>query len=154
MNINFISSTLNDLEEICNLNNTLFKLEKTHYDEILITDWPLTTEGQAYFKDMILHHYVQVAVLNDHIIGYLAGSINEKGPYENIQYGEINNMYILEEYQGQKIGTKLIANFKKYLKDNNISSLKVTASYKNIKAITFYKRNGLAEFNIELTQNF
>ena len=103
---------------------------------------------------MILHHYVQVAVLNDHIIGYLASSINEKGPYENIQYGEINNMYILEEYQGQKIGTKLIANFKKYLKDNNISSLKVTASYKNIKVINFYKRNGLAEFNIELTQNF
>lgn len=52
---------------------------------------------------MISHHYVQVAVLNDHIIGYLAGSINEKGSYENIQYGEINNMYILEEYQGQKL---------------------------------------------------
>lgn len=154
MNIDFRKATINDLKDICILNNNLFKLEKENYDETLIDNWPLTKPGKDYFKEMILHNYVQVAVANKKIIGYLAGTINEKGSYENIQYGEINNMYIDSWYQGQKIGTKLIDDFKNHLKSNNISNIKVIASYKNLNAIKFYKRNGLEEFNIELTQKF
>lgn len=63
-------------------------------------------------------------------------------------------MYIDSGYQGQKIGTKLIDDFKNYLKSNNISNIKVIASSKNLNAIKFYKRNCLEEFNIELTQKF
>lgn len=63
-------------------------------------------------------------------------------------------MYIDSGYQGQKIGTKLIDDFKNHLKSNNISNIKVIASYKNSNAIKFYKRNGLEEFNIELIQKF
>ena len=63
-------------------------------------------------------------------------------------------MYIDSGYQGQKIGTKLIDDFKNYLKSNNISNIKVIASSKNLNAIKFYKRNVLEEFNIELTQKF
>lgn len=154
MNIDFRKATINDLKDICKLNNNLFKLEKENYDETLIDNWPLTNHGKDYFTEMILHNYVQVAIVNKKIIGYLAGSINEKCSYENIQYGEINNMYIDLEYQGQKIGTKLIENFKNYLKGKNIHNIRVIASYKNLNAIKFYKRNGLEEFNIELTQNF
>lgn len=154
MEISFRKATIDDLKDICTLNNKLFKLEKENYDETLVDNWPLTTPGKDYFKEMILINYVQVAVINEKIIGYLAGSINEKTSYENVQYGEINNMYIDEKYQGQKIGSTLIDNFKKYLKNNNISSIKVIASYKNLNAIKFYKRNGLEEFNVELTQNF
>lgn len=154
MEISFRKATIDDLKDICTLNNKLFKLEKENYDETLVDNWPLTTPGKDYFKEMILINYVQVAVINEKIIGYLAGSFNEKTSYENVQYGEINNMYIDEKYQGQKIGSTLIDNFKKYLKNNNISSIKVIASYKNLNAIKFYKRNGLEEFNVELTQNF
>ena len=42
-------------------------------------------------------------------------------------------------YQGQKIGTKLIDDFKNYLKSNNISNIKVIASSKNLNAIKFYQ---------------
>lgn len=154
MNIDFRKANVNDLKDICRLNNSLFKLEKENYDETLTDNWPLTNAGKDYFEDMILNNYVQVAIVYGKVIGYLAGSINKKSSYENVQYGEINNMYIDEEYQGKKIGTKLINNFKQYLKNNNISSIKVIASYKNSKAIKFYKRNGMEEFNIELTQKF
>ena len=55
MNIDFRKATINDLKDICMLNNNLFKLEKENYDEILIDNWPLTKPGKDYFKEMIMY---------------------------------------------------------------------------------------------------
>ena len=115
-------ANINDIDIICELNNQLFKLEKENYDSTLVDNWPLTNEGKEYFKDLINNHYVIVALLNDKIVGYLAGSIEEKGSYELIQYGEINNMLVTEECRGPGVGRKLIDNFKEYWKNRNISS--------------------------------
>ena len=147
------TANLEDLNIIQNLNNELFKLEKENYDFTLISDWPLTEAGKLYFEDLILNHFVVVAILNDEVVGYLAGSINDKGSYEEIQYGEINNMLVIDKYRGLGIGKILIDKFKMYLKDNNIENLKVEASAKNLNAIKFYKQNGFEDFNVTLTMN-
>lgn len=144
-------ATLNDLFEIQNLNNLLFKLEKENFDPTLVENWPLSDEGKEYFKNLIEEAYIIVAVLNNKIVGYLAGSINEKGSYEEIQYGEVNNMFIKSECRGYGIGKLLINDFKKYCIANGIKNLIVTASAKNISAIEFYRKNGFKEFNITLT---
>lgn len=146
-------ATLEDLEVIQNLNNELFKLEKENYDPTLIEDWPLSNEGKNYFEDLILNNYVIVALIGEKIIGYLAGTINEKGSYEEVQYGEINNMLIDDDYRGYGIGRKLIDSFKNYCKKNDIYSLKVVASAKNTNAINFYKKQGFDNFNTTLTMN-
>ena len=146
-------ATIDDLKDIINLNNKLFKLEKENYDNTLVEDWPLSEGGKEYFKDLILNHFVIVAIIGNKIIGYLAGSINDKGSYEEIQYGEINNMYIDENYRKYGIGKKLIDEFKTYCINNNIYNIKVEASYKNISAIEFYHKNGFIDFNLTLTTN-
>ena len=146
-------ATLEDLKTIQNLNNQLFELEKENYDSTLVSNWPLTNEGKLYFEDLINNQYVIVAILNDEIVGYLAGTINEKGSYEEIQYGEINNMLVKDECRGYGIGKKLINNFKDYCRENNIYNVKVEASAKNENAINFYKKNGFEEFNITLTMS-
>lgn len=64
-------------------------MEKENYDSTLVQNWPLSEDGKQYFEDLIINHYVVVATKDDKIVGYLAGSINEKGSYEEIQYGEI-----------------------------------------------------------------
>ncbi|MEE3343723.1 MAG: GNAT family N-acetyltransferase [Bacilli bacterium] len=152
MNEIFIrKAQLEDLNIIQNLNNELFKLEKENYDSTLVQDWPLSEDGKQYFEDLIINHYVIVAIKDDKIVGYLAGSINEKGSYEEIQYGEINNMLVDNNFRGFGIGKLLIDKFKQYCKDNNINNLKVVASAKNIKAIEFYKNNGFNDFDITLT---
>ena len=144
-------ATIEDLEVIRKLNNTLFELEKENYDSTLIRDWPLTEEGKEYFTDLINNHYVIIAEVDNEIVGYLAGSINEKGSYEEVQYGEINNMFIKDKCRGLGIGKSLINNFKNYCKSNGINNLKVTASYKNRDAIEFYHKNGFEEFDVTLT---
>ena len=152
-NIVIRKAILEDVSYIQNLNNELFKLEKENYDTTLFLNWALTEEGKDYFEDLIKNQYVIVATLEDKIIGYLAGSINEKGSYEEIQYGEINNMFIKEDYRLYGIGKKLINNFKNYCRNNNISNLKVVASSKNKNAIEFYRKNGFDDFNLTLTMN-
>lgn len=152
-NIVIRKAILEDVSYIQNLNNELFKLEKENYDTTLVLNWALTEEGKDYFEDLIKNQYVIVATLEDKIIGYLAGSINEKGSYEEIHYGEINNMFIQENYRLYGIGKKLINTFKDYCRNNNISNLKVVASSKNKNAIEFYRKNGFDDFNLTLTMN-
>ncbi len=144
-------ATLEDLSIIQELNNSLFKLEKENYDPTLINDWPLSEEGKDYFSDLINNHYVIVALLDNSIVGYLAGSIEEKVSYVEVQYGEINNMLVNDEYRGYGIGKSLINNFKEYCKTKDISNIKVVASYKNKNVIEFYRKNGFEEFDITLT---
>jgi len=146
-------ATLKDLKSIQNLNYELFKLEKANYDSTLIVDWPLSEEGKKYFEDLIKNEFVIIAMKDEKIIGYLAGTINEKGSYELFQYGEINNMLVDNNYRGSGIGKKLINRFKEYCKTKNITNLKVVASAKNLNAIDFYKKQGFKDFDVTLTMN-
>lgn len=150
-NVIIRKATLNDLFEIQSLNNLLFKLEKENFDPTLVENWSLSDEGKEYFKKLIEEEHVIVAVIDNQTVGYLAGSINEKGSYEEIQYGEVNNMFIKSECRGYGVGKLLINDFKKYCISNGIKNLIVTASAKNIRAIDFYRKNGFKEFNITLT---
>ena len=144
-------ATLNDLNTICDLNNELFKLEKEKYDPTLVEDWPISNEGREYFTNLINNHYVIVATHGNNVVGYLAGSILEKGSYELVQYGEINNMIVSNSCRRMGIGKQLIDNFKDYCKKHNIHNIKVVASYKNENAINFYHKNGFEDFNLTLT---
>ena len=146
-------ATLNDLQSIQNLNYELFKLEKENFNSTLIVDWPLSEEGKHYFEELINNEYVIIATENEKIIGYLAGTINEKGSYELIQYGEINNMLVDNNYIGSGIGKQLINRFKEYCKSKNINDLKVVASAKNKNAIEFYRKQGFNDFDITLTMS-
>lgn len=152
-NIIIKKATLENLSVIQALNDELFKLEKENYDTTLVRDWALSEEGKEYFKNLIFNNYVIVAIIDNQIVGYLAGGINEQGTYEEIQYGEIYNMFIKSTCRGNGIGRKLICNFKEYCKQNGINNLKVTASAKNKNAIEFYHRNGFEDFNLTLTMN-
>ena len=150
-NIIIRQATIDDLEKIQNLNYELFKLETENYDTTLIVDWPLSNDGKKYFEDLINNEYVIIALNNANVIGYLAGTINEKVSYEMIQYGEINNMLVDNNYRGTGIGKKLINQFKEYCKSKDINNLKVVASAKNSNAIEFYRKQGFEDFDITLT---
>lgn len=151
--ISIRQATLGDTEVIRKLNHKLFILEKQNFDSTLITDWPLSAEGKKYFAELIKNEYVIVATDGDTVIGYLAGSINDKCSYSDVQYGEINNMFIDNEYRGSGVGTSLIDKFKTYCLEKNIHNLRVVASAKNRSAIDFYKKQGFNEFDITLTMS-
>ena len=151
--MNIRKATINDLNKICDLNNELFELEIANYDSTLVREWPYTKYGIEYFTDMINNDYVIIAEDDDSVVGFLAGSINKQKSYELVQYGEIDCLYIKEEYRGKGIGKKFIDTFKEYCKSYNVDNFKVVASFKNKKAINFYHKMGFCDFDLTLTIN-
>ena len=152
-NTNIRKANMADLFEIQKLNKELFELEFNNFDSTLIEDWPLTKEGKEYFENAIRNDIVLVACVDGKIVGYLAGTLNSQYSYNNIVQAELDNMCIMNEYRKLGIGSKLFEEFKKICKENGINEIKVVASYNNLNAIEFYKRNGFKEAELTLKQN-
>ena len=70
---------------------------------------------------------------------YLLHSMN-KASFEKTK--ALGVLDILEEYRKYGIGSKLVNELKTYCRSLGIQELKVTASYKNVNAINFYKKQG------------
>ena len=143
-------ATIEDLETIQDLNNKLFELEYNNFNPSLKIGWPYEIAGEEYFKDLIENQIIYLALADNDIVGYLAGSIHVEYSYNTTSIAELDNMFILEEYRKYGIGSTLFNEFKKYCIENNIDELKVTASSKNINAIKFYQKNGFEEFETTL----
>ena len=81
-------------------------------------------------------------------VGYL--KINFSGAQTDIKDGnglEIERIYVLKDYQNRKIGQLLFDKALQIAKDHNMHYLWLGVWEKNLKAINFYKRNGLVEFD-------
>ena len=152
-NIIIRQAVITDLKDIQNLNKVLFDLEYENYDSTLDITWPISKEGIEYFKKAIENNITLVAVIENKIFGYLIGSLNTQNSYNKTIQAELDNMCVLEQYRKLGIGSKLFNKFKEICKENNISELKVVASYKNTNAIDFYKKNGFKEAEITLKTN-
>ena len=148
--INIRKATINDLNSVQYLNNSLFDLELNNFDDTLKQGWFFEKEGKEYFKDMINNEIVFVAQIEEKIVGYLAGSICEQTSYITETFAELDNMCINEEYRRFGIGTLLMNEFKKYCKEKDMQNIKVTASAKNSRAIQFYIKNGFEAYNVTL----
>ena len=149
-NIVIRKANINDLYDVQKLNNELFKIECENYDNSLIENWPLSREGAEYFSDEIINNIVLDACMNEQIVGYLAGTLNSQYSYNNNIQAELDNMCILKKYRNLGIGRKLFDVFKNICKENKVDEIKVIASYENIDAIEFYKRNNFKESEITL----
>lgn len=142
-------ATENDLFAIQALNQKLFQKEFSDYDDTLEVSWPHAEHGEKYFRDAIKNGYAAVAVVNDEIVGYLAGSFGMRS-YNNARYGELDNMFIEQDCRNHGIGTMLIKSFLQYCEEQNIEHVKVTAYFANNQAIELYKNNGFSEFELTL----
>lgn len=147
-NIIIRRATIEDLQIVQKLNNKLFELEYENFDPALRVGWPYSKKGIEYFTRMLNDEAVFIALNNNIIVGYLAGSINFHPSCATKTLAEIDNMFIEEEYRKSGIGTLLINEFKNYCSNLGIEEMKVTASAKNTNAINFYKKNGFEDFEV------
>lgn len=152
MNIEIKRADISNLKDIQEMNHQLFELEFNNFDPSLKVGWTFEKEGKDYFTDMLNNEIVYIALTENKIVGYLAGSVNIQNSYVTKSLAEVDNMFILEDYRKYGIGSKLMNEFKQYCIQNSIEELKVTASAKNSNAIKFYKKNGFNEFEITLKQ--
>lgn len=104
-------ATIDDLLNIQKLNKILFELEYNNFDLTLDTSWPMSNEGEEYFKNAINNNIVLVAVLDDEIVEYLVGSLNTGYSYNKNIQAELDNICILEGCRKLGIGKQLFLEF-------------------------------------------
>ena len=153
MGIEIKEATIENLRDIQKLNHQLCKKENKEFDSTINPNWPLSKEGEDYFKDRISKKdgYVLIALIDGQIVGYLTGGIVEAEDYRNIpNLAELENMFIVEEHRNKNIGAKLHQLFVGWCKEKVIERFKVVVSSENIKAINFYKNNKFKDYDIVL----
>ncbi len=89
----------------------------------------------------------------ENILGYLklnwGNSQTEKQTVESI---EIERIYVLKEFKGQKIGQKLFDKAIEIAKLKKVNYLWLGVWEENLDALRFYKKNGLVEFDKHIFQ--
>lgn len=147
------SATIEDLKDIQKLNLMLFEKEYKEYDKTLSCEWTFGNDGESYFKKRILEDdgCAFVAYENNEVIGYLVGGLSEKGSCRVLPvFAELENMFVLENIRSKGVGTQLFNAFIDWCKSKNVKRLRVIASSMNVRAIEFYKKNGLEEYDLIL----
>lgn len=149
MDIKIRRASIEDLEKVRDLNHKLFEFEYENFDPTLRVGWSHDEVGEKYFRYLITEGVVFLACDGEKVVGYLSGSIC-KSSYTVLKLSELNDMFIDEQYRSSGVGTMLMNEFKKYSLENEIDSIKVTATAKNKNAIDFYMKHGFEDWNITL----
>lgn len=144
-------ATVKDLKDIQKLNLMLFEKEYKEFDNTLDREWPFSDEGESYFKERITHDdgCALVASVDDNIVGYLVGGLLEKKIYRVLPiFAELENMLVIEDCRNKGVGSKLFRAFMDWCKSKEVKRLRIVASAMNARAINFYKKNGLTEYDL------
>ena len=153
MDVLIKTATITDLQKIQELNFKLFKKENKEYDSSLNLNWTFGEFGTKYFQDKISKNNscVFIAIIKNKIIGYLCGGLTKAETYRILPVvAELENMFILDEFRSNGIGTKLYNEFLKWCKTKKVDKIRVNASAQNELAINFYKNNNFKEYALIL----
>ena len=149
-------ATINDLDEILKLNDELMEHEKFYDADDYARDWTFSASNKEYFDDLIKNQFVVVAVCENEIVGYLAGSIYRDDTYSFYEglTGEVENMFVKDEYRKLGAGTKMMNVFFEWCKNNHAKRCFVTAMPDNKNAMGFYKNKGFENSTVTLKKFF
>jgi PhnO protein len=86
-------------------------------------------------------HIFLLAEINQTPIGFLSCHVQNLIHHGGL-VGEIQEMFVDENYRSQQIGTQLLNKLKSIAMQNNLLQIEVTSSFKREKAHAFYEREG------------
>lgn len=96
------------------------------------TPWSYEALEESFLKD---NYYFLVAKQENIVVGYV-------GMYVVLQEGDITNIAVAKEVQGQGIGTKLLKELLEVAKKHGIETINLEVRVSNESAISLYKKHG------------
>ncbi len=109
-----------------------------------------------YFYENVIHNddsCILVVEKDNDIIGYLYGFILNNGDAYINKIVRLEALYVKDKYQGYGIGDNLISEFKKWVKQKNISNIELCVCLENEHAIKLYKKHGFSVLKYIMTNN-
>ena len=147
----FRQARSDDVQIIQQLNMLLFEKEVADYDETLNPSWSVSPEANEYFLKRIKEGSCFVAVEGNEVVGYIAGSIVKAEPFRHdVTLAEAENMFVLPEYRGKGVGTKLFELLIGWCRKNGADRISTVASAGNDRAIALYRRLGFKDYTLTL----
>ena len=150
-NINIRNVTLNDINQLQKISRQIFLetfsagnseknmkeyLEKNFSIEKLTSELK-NEDSEFYFAE-----------LDNNIIGYLKLNYGEsQTELKDEKAIEIERIYVLKEFHGKKVGQLLYNKAIQIAREMNSDYVWLGVWQENTRAITFYKKNGFAEFD-------
>jgi len=108
---------------------------------------------ETYIRDNILNEMtdqntiIKLIYMEDQCVGHLkmiSQSPPKSAKIQNSLF--LNNLYLLSEYQGKKIGAKAMNYVFDYAKNKGFEAIWLGVWEKNVQAIKFYQRLGFKKF--------
>ncbi len=147
MDIKIRKAELSDLNQLVELSIELGKYNAHHSNE----HSKFFQEGwETYYKEETEDFLKKpnsasfVAQLQDKLIGFIHAYHSKDS-----EYSYIDELFILEEYRGNRIGEKLLSEAEKFLKQFDCPVKLEVYSWNN-KSISFYKKHGYLDEGIVL----
>ena len=132
MEITIREITASDYVEVVLLWNEVLGNHNVNYDNFCYTMDKMNRAG---------NYKTFVAVSETMVVGFIAVT-QALAAGLSAGYLHIQGLAILQEYQNNKIGQKLLQHVERYAKDNGISSILLCSGVKRTAAHAFYERNG------------
>lgn len=149
-------ASLDDIDEIYNLNTELFLVLNNLRDDI----YNPVGFPKIFIKSMInsLNSDYIVIEDDDKIIGYLLIEKRESPykTYESFKEDEFAYIYevvILPEYRLKGYGKYLIEEAQKWAKERNLKSIELNVLSNNYNAMAFYEKVGFENYQIKMRKN-
>lgn len=142
MNINIRRANNDDIKVLNAFLTSLIRDEKK-YDKNINEDIVIN-----YFYETIIDkedHYLLVADVDNKLVGYLYGYIENSGNVYIDKVSVIDALFVMEEYRGNGIANMLIDEFKKVSKDNNVRYIEIKVCNENEKASSLYNKCGFKD---------
>ena len=144
----------NDVKHIVSLNRKLneyketlndYYLPKTNLEKVVpnylarALNFVVTSENEVLF----------VAEEKGRIVGYIAGSIEDRAPvYKVERRGDILMAFVLDEYRGQGIGRELTESIIKWFKEKGIDYVELSVDFRNELGYKVWKSFGFENLRV------
>lgn len=148
MNLLVRKAMISDFKFIQSLHLEIERVE-CHFDSNLVKDTFLSKEGIKTLRKNLENKdiYCLVAVIDDEIVGFIDGEIQDKYFYkEKVAY--IGHLCVAQNYRNRGIAQRLLNEFEVFVKNKGASFVKLNAFPKNKLAVQFYLKNGFSEYSV------
>ncbi len=104
----------------------------------------ITVQFSESRLEQVLSQYPDLIIVAEHknnLVGVLELALEKPCPVENIAAPELNKLYILEWFCGKNIGTMLLDEAEKNMRESGFKEMWLWVLHSNHRAIIFYKKH-------------